>query len=316
MELSTLVGKRLALIFPGQGSQHVGMGQRIHEVSSAARRIFNQADEILRFPLSQLCFKGPADELADTFNAQPAILTVSLAYLEALRERLRELGHTIQPAFVAGHSLGEFTALVAAGVLSFEDALALVRERGRLMKESGQERPGGMAAVIGLDRAALEQVCQEASELGLVVVANDNCPGQLVISGEEAALRRAMELAQERGARRVVRLGVTIASHSPLMERLAHALSELLARGPLREPEIPIVANITGKILSTVEEIRHELAEQVVSPVQWTEAVREMANRGTTAFLEVGPGQVLTGLVRKIRQDVEAYSVRDFGFEP
>ncbi len=316
MELSALVGKRLALIFPGQGSQHVGMGKRIHEISEAARRIFSQADELLRFPLSQLCFKGPADELADTLNAQPAILTVSLAYLEALRERLRELGQTIQPSFVAGHSLGEFTALVAAGVLSFEDALALVRERGRLMKESGRERPGGMAAVIGLDRAALEQICREASELGLVVVANDNCPGQLVISGEEAALRRAMELAHERGARRIVRLGVTIASHSPLMERVAQALSELLGRIPLREPEIPIVANITGKILATVEEIRHELAQQVISPVQWTETVREMANRGATTFLEVGPGQVLTGLVRKIRQDVEAYSVRDFGFEP
>jgi [acyl-carrier-protein] S-malonyltransferase len=316
MDVSTLVSKRLALIFPGQGSQYVGMGRRIHELSEAARRIFSQADERLRFPLSQLCFKGPAEELADTINAQPAILTVSLAYLETLRERLRELGQSIQPSVVAGHSLGEFTALVAAGVLRFEDALAVVRERGRLMKESGRERPGGMAAVIGLDRAQVEQVCQEASALGLVVVANDNCPGQLVISGEEAALRRAMELAHARGARRVVRLGVTIASHSPLMERVAHALNEVLSRLPLREPEIPIVANITGKILSTVEEIRHELAQQVVSPVQWTEAVREMANRGATAFLEVGPGQVLTGLVRKIRHDVEAYSMRDFGFEP
>lgn len=316
MNLSALVGKRLALVFPGQGSHHVGMGKRVHELSEAARRVFQHADEVLRFPLTHLCFHGPADELADTINQQPAILTVSLAYLEALRERLRELGHQIQPAFVAGHSLGEFTALVASGSLAFEDALRLVRERGRLMKEVGQERPGGMAAVLGLDRAAVEQVCQEASALGLVVVANDNCPGQLVISGEEAALQRAMELAQQRGARRVVRLGVTIASHSPLMERVAHALSELLAHVPLREPDIPIVANITGRILSTVEEIRHELAQQVVSPVQWTAAVREMTSRGATAFLEVGPGQVLTGLVRKIGKDIEAYSARDLGFEP
>jgi [acyl-carrier-protein] S-malonyltransferase len=171
------------------------------------------------------------------------------------------------------------------------------------------------ASALGLERDALEEVCREASELGLVVVANDNSPGQLVISGEEQALQRAMELAQRRGAKRVVRLGVTVASHSPLMERVAHALAEMLARIPLREPEIPIVANVTGRILSTVEEIRRELACQVAQPVQWTTSVREMTNRGVTTFLEVGPGQVLTGLVKKIQRDVEAYSMRDLGLE-
>ncbi|MBO9404000.1 MAG: ACP S-malonyltransferase [Thermomicrobium sp.] len=315
MELGQLLQKRVGLLFPGQGSQHVGMGQRVHQLSEAARRIFVQAEEILGLPLRRLCFEGPAEELADTANAQPAILTVSLAYLEALRERLRELGASLQPSMVAGHSLGEFTALVAANALRFEDALRLVRERGRLMREVSQERPGGMAAVIGLERDALEEVCREASELGLVVVANDNSPGQLVISGEEQALQRAMELAQRRGAKRVVRLGVTVASHSPLMERVAHALAEMLARIPLREPEIPIVANVTGRILSTVEEIRRELACQVAQPVQWTTSVREMTNRGVTTFLEVGPGQVLTGLVKKIQRDVEAYSMRDLGLE-
>lgn len=316
MELGGLLQRRLALLFPGQGSQHVGMGQRVHQVSEAARRIFAQAEEVLGMPLRRLCFEGPAEELADTANAQPAILTVSLAYLEALRERLRELGASLQPTIVAGHSLGEFTALVAANALRFEDALRLVRERGRLMREASLERPGGMAAVIGLAREALEDVCRQASDMGLVVVANDNSPGQLVISGEERALQRAMELAQERGAKRVVRLGVTVASHSPLMERVAQALAELLARIPLREPDIPIVANVTGKILSTVEEIRRELACQVAQPVQWTSSVREMANRGVTTFLEIGPGQVLTGLVRKIQRDAEAYSMRDLGFEP
>ena len=315
MELGQLLQKRVGLLFPGQGSQHVGMGQRVHQLSEAARRIFVQAEEILGLPLRRLCFEGPAEELADTANAQPAILTVSLAHLEALRERLRELGTSLQPSMVAGHSLGEFTALVAANALRFEDALRLVRERGRLMREVSQERPGGMAAVIGLERDALEEVCREASELGLVVVANDNSPGQLVISGEEQALQRAMELAQRRDAKRVVRLGVTVASHSPLMERVAHALAKMLARIPLREPEIPIVANVTGRILSTVEEIRRELACQVAQPVQWTTSVREMTNRGVTIFLEVGPGQVLTGLVKKIQRDVEAYSMRDLGLE-
>ncbi len=315
MELAGLLQKRLALVFPGQGSQHVGMGQRVHQLSEAARRVFAQAEEILGMPLRRLCFEGPEEELTDTANAQPAILTVSLAYLEAIRERLRELGASLQPVVVAGHSLGEFTALVAANALRFEDALRLVRERGRLMREASVERPGGMAAVLGLEREALEEVCREASELGLVVVANDNSPGQLVISGEERALQRAMELAAQRGAKRVVRLGVTVASHSPLMERVAHALAELLARIPLREPEIPIVANVTGKILSTVEEIRRELACQVALPVQWTASVREMRSRGVTTFLEVGPGQVLTGLVKKIQRDVEAYSMKDLGFE-
>lgn len=316
MELTGLLQKRLALLFPGQGSQHVGMGQRVHQLSQAARRLLEQAEEILGMPLRRLCFEGPPEELADTTNAQPAILAVSLAYLEALRERLHEIGASLHPTLVAGHSLGEFTALVAANALRFDDALRLVRERGRLMREAGLERPGGMAAILGLERDALEAVCQEASELGLVVIANDNSPGQLVISGEERALVRAMELATERGAKRVVRLAVSVPSHSPLMDRVARALSELLQRVPLREPEVPIVANVTGKILSSVEEIRRELACQVAQPVQWTASVRGMVNRGVTTFLEVGPGQVLTGLVRKIQRDVEAYSMRDLGFEP
>lgn len=316
MELTGLLQKRLALLFPGQGSQHVGMGQRVHQLSQAARRLLEQAEEILGMPLRRLCFEGPPEELADTTNAQPAVLAVSLAYLEALRERLHEIGASLHPTLVAGHSLGEFTALVAANALRFDDALRLVRERGRLMREAGLERPGGMAAILGLERDALEEVCQEASELGLVVIANDNSPGQLVISGEERALVRAMEVATERGAKRVVRLAVSVPSHSPLMDRVARALSELLQRVPLREPEVPIVANVTGKILSSVEEIRRELACQVAQPVQWTASVRGMVNRGVTTFLEVGPGQVLTGLVRKIQRDVEAYSMRDLGFEP
>lgn len=313
MNATDNIAQRIAWVFPGQGSQYVGMGQRVYEVSDAARRIFNQADDVLGFSISSMCFNGPADELEDTINAQPAIFTVSVAYLEALRERSRVLGRSIAPVYVAGHSLGEFTALVAAGAIDFRDALILVRERGRLMKQSGEERPGGMAAVIGLDREPLEQVCREAGEVGIVVLANDNCPGQSVISGEIAALERAMELAEERGARRTIRLGISIASHSPLMERAARQLNDLIAKVPLRDPEVPVVANITGQILTTVDDVRHELSQQVLMPVQWSSSVKEMLNGGVTTFLEVGPGQVLSGLIRRIRRDVQTLSAKDYG---
>jgi [acyl-carrier-protein] S-malonyltransferase len=313
MNIKDDIAQRIAWVFPGQGSQYVGMGERIYDVSDAARRIFHQADDVLGYSISSMCFNGPADELNDTAHAQPAIFTVSVAYLEALRERSRDVGKSIAPVYVAGHSLGEFTALVAAGVLDFRDALLLVRERGRLMKQSGEERPGGMAAVIGLDREPLEAVCEEAGEVGIVVLANDNCPGQSVISGELAALERAMELARERGARKTVRLGISIASHSPLMERAAQQLNDLIARMPLKDPQIPIVANITGQILTTVDDVRAELSQQVLMPVQWSSSVKEMLNGGVTTFLEVGPGQVLSGLIRRIRRDVQTLSAKDYG---
>jgi [acyl-carrier-protein] S-malonyltransferase len=305
--------QRVALVFPGQGSQYVGMGKRVYEASEAARKVFHQADEILGYSISSLCFEGPAEELEDTANAQPAILTVSLAYLEAMRERSREIGRTIAPVYVAGHSLGEFSAMVAAGVIDFRNALTLVRERGRLMKESGEECPGGMAAVIGIQREELEKICEEAGEVGIVVVANDNCPGQSVISGEVAALQRAMTLAEERGARKVVRLGISIASHSPLMERAAHQLNELIEKMPLRDPEVPVVANITGKLLTSVEDVRAELSQHVLMPVQWTNSVSGMVEGGVNTFLEVGPGHVLSGLIRRIRKDVKTIASKDYG---
>lgn len=308
------LGSKIAFVFPGQGSQFVGMGQRLHDLSDGARRVFRQADEVLGFPLSRLCFEGPADELEDTINAQPAILTVSHAAMEALRERWHQLGDAISPICVAGHSLGEYSALVSAGVLDFADALVLVRERGRLMKEAGVERPGGMAAVIGLSSEDLRQVCDEASAAGgIVVLANDNCPGQTVISGEVDALERAMALASTRGARKVVRLGISIASHSPLMDKASTRLSAIVSDVSFREPVTPIVSNISGRFVTSVEEIRRNVGQQVVRPVMWTGSVIEMIDHGVETFLEIGPGQVLGGLIRRVRREVKTLTTADLG---
>lgn len=313
MALRDQIGDKVAMVFPGQGSQFVGMGRSLFDASAAARRIFDQADGILGMQLSRLCFEGPAAELEDTINAQPAILTVSTATLEAIKERAQDTGEKITPIVVAGHSLGEFSALVAAGALDFATALRLVRERGRLMKEAGEERPGGMAAVIGLDEEILAAVCAEAEREGIITVANANCPGQTVISGELGALARAMELAKSHGAKRVARLGVSIASHSPLMARASAQLGELVSKVPLRQPQVPIVANITGQVITTADEIRQELAHQVERPVNWTRSVREMVNTGASTFVEVGPGQVLSGLIRRVSRDVTTLAASDLG---
>jgi [acyl-carrier-protein] S-malonyltransferase len=304
-------GRPVAFVFPGQGSQYVGMGKTLFDASETARRVFRRADEILGFGLTHMCFEGPEHDLNDTINAQPAILTVSIACLTALRERWQAMGQVIAPRYVAGHSLGEFTALVAADVIDFDSALVLVRERGRLMKENGTERPGGMLAVLGLDREVVEAVVAEAAACGIITVANANSPGQIVLSGEAAALDRAAELARARGAARVMRLPISIASHSPLMARAAAQFGEIVARLPLRQPRIPIVANITGQILTTADEIRRELADHILKPVQWTSSVVEMVARGSAEFLEIGPGQVLSGLIRRISQDAHVVTLND-----
>ena len=301
----------MAFVFPGQGSQYVGMGKSLFDVSETARQVFRRADEILGFALSRMCFEGPEQDLNDTINAQPAILTVSIACLNAMREQWQAMGQVIAPQYVAGHSLGEFTALVAADVIDFESALVLVRERGRLMKENGTERPGGMLAVLGLDREVLEAVVAEAGASGVITVANANSPGQMVLSGEGPALDRATELARARGATRVIRLPISIASHSPLMARAAAQFGEIVARLPLRQPRIPVVANITGQILTSADDIRKELADHILKPVQWTASVVEMVARGSAEFLEIGPGQVLSGLIRRISQDAHVITLND-----
>jgi len=301
----------MAFVFPGQGSQHVGMGKGLFDVSETARRVFQRADEILGFGLTGMCFEGPEGDLNDTINAQPAILTVSIACLNVLRERWQAMGQVVAPQYVAGHSLGEFTALVAADVMDFDSALVLVRERGRLMKENGTERPGGMLAVLGLDREVVEAVVAEAAASGIITLANANSPGQIVLSGEAAALDRAAELARARGAVRVVRLPISIASHSPLMARAAAQFGEIVPRLPLRQPRIPVVANITGQILTSADDIRKELTDHILKPVQWTSSVVEMVARGSAEFLEIGPGQVLSGLIRRISTDAHVVTLND-----
>ena len=291
-----------AYLFPGQGSQYVGMGRDLYDAYPAARTVFDQADSILDIALSRLCFDGPAELLNDTLNTQPAILATSVAVLRVLEERGMD-----SPTYVAGHSMGEFSALVAAEALSFEDGLRLVRERGRLMKQAGEQSPGGMAAVLGLEPEPLEAICATAREQSgeYVGIANDNCPGQLVISGAFVSLEQAMGLAKERGARRVIRLAVSIAPHSPLMAEVAVEFRCLLDATPFREPTIPVVVNATARPLTDPDGIRDALGRQLTSPVRWAESVRWMIAQGVTRFVEVGPKEVLTGLLRRIDRAVE-----------
>jgi len=299
--------EKVAFVFPGQGSQYVGMGRDLYETYAEARALFDEADSILGFPLSKLCFEGPKDELNDTINTQPALLTVSVALL-----RILELDQ-LSPATVAGHSMGEYTALVAAGALDFADGPKLVRERGRVMKEAGGQNPGGMAAVLGLEAETLDEICQMASQEtgGIVQLANYNSPGQIVISGHKEALGRALELANERGARRVIPLAVSIASHSPLMRSAAQALADIVAQVDFHQPRVPVVANVTAAPITTAAEIREELVGQLTSTVRWVESVQYVIAQGVTTFVEIGPKNVLTGLIRRIDKSVRTVNVGD-----
>lgn len=292
----------LALIFPGQGSQHVGMGQLLADEEPAAAEVFAQADEVLGFALSLLMREGPEDELTETKNAQPAILTHSVAALRAAGNRLARV------TFAAGHSLGEFSAYVAAGTLSFEDALTTVRLRGEVMFSAGLDRPGTMAAVLGLGEREIEDVCVRV-DAGVCQPANFNSEGQVVISGDVAGVEQAGALLKEAGAKRVVPLNVSGAFHSALMEPAAEALRAKLDSVELRDPAFPVVSNVTAQPVRTAADARELLVRQLTSPVRWSASIRTMLSSGVDHFVEVGPGSVLKGLNRRNAPGVETLTL-------
>jgi len=291
---------KVAFVFPGQGSQRVGMGHDLYESSPTARAILEEADAVLGFPLTKLCFEGPEDDLRRTVNAQPAILAVSTAYLKSSPQLE---GRT--PTFVAGHSLGEYTALVAANVLDFADAVFLARERGRLMQESGDRQPGGMVAILGLDEALVTEICESTGAR----VANFNCPGQIVVSGPTDCVAQAAELAKAKGARAATPLPVSGAFHTPLMQPAVEGMSQAISRLPFHNPAFPIIANTTAEPMANGEAMKAELLHQLCNPIQWQRSVERMVKEGVSTFIEVGPGQVLTGLIKRIAKDAEVISL-------
>ncbi|ARP42176.1 [acyl-carrier-protein] S-malonyltransferase [Geobacillus thermodenitrificans] len=297
---------KIAFLFPGQGSQTVGMAKDAADHDARARAVIEAADERLGFPLSALMFNGPQEELTLTYNAQPALLTASIALLELVKAA------GLKADYVAGHSLGEYTALVAAGAMSFADAVYAVRRRGELMDEAMPAGEGTMAAVLGMEAEALEAVTNEITAQGdPVEPANFNCPGQIVISGSKAGVEKAGQLAKERGAKRVIPLEVSGPFHSALMKPAAEQLQEVLSGLVIRDADIPVIANVTAEPVMNKEDIARLLIEQLYSPVRWEQSVRTLLALGVDTFLEIGPGKVLSGLVKKIDRNARIYAVND-----
>jgi [acyl-carrier-protein] S-malonyltransferase len=300
---------KLAFIFPGQGSQFVGMCKGLHEQYSVARQTFDEADEALGFELKKLIFEGPADELNLTEKTQPALLAASTAALRVLKEEL-----DIEPAFVAGHSLGEYTALVASDAIAFKDALRVVRLRGKFMQESVPEGVGKMCAVIGVEIETLIEICDSVSmDKNLAVPANINSPEQVVVSGHNEAVERAARIAKKMGAKKVVPLAVSVPSHSALMEPAAEKLSMELIRVEVREPKVPLVSNVEAEPVTDSAKIRWLLRRQLTSPVRWVDIIKRMKSEGVGVTLEIGPGKVLSGLVRRIDKEMETYNFGEPG---
>jgi [acyl-carrier-protein] S-malonyltransferase len=303
---------QLAFVFPGQGSQSVGMGHALAERSPAAAAVFAAADAALGEPISTLAWDGPAESLDRTEQAQPAILAASIAILEALREGWAAAGVAAPvPAFAAGHSMGQYSALVAAGVISLEDGIRLVRARGRAMQASGSGRDGAMAAIIGLDDARIPELVAGAATHGTFVVANRNAPGQVVVSGQRPAIEAGAELARTLGAKRAIVLPVSVAAHSPLMAEAAAAMREVLAPITFDDPSVTLLANADARPVTTGDGARAELIEHLTAGVDWVAAVEHMTAAGVTTFVEVGPGKVLTGLIKRIAPDVEILPADD-----
>lgn len=295
-----------AFVFPGQGSQAVGMGKDLAaQFPSSARQIFEKADAILGFPLSKLMWDGPKEELDETVNTQPALYIHSVAAWMTFTAQTQK-----KPATVAGHSLGEISALTASGALSFSDGIRLVRTRGELMKRAGELNPGGMAAILGVDIPTLDKVCTEASTADEIVqVANDNCPGQVVISGHKSALERAMAGAKAAGAKRALPLAVSIAAHSPLMDSIQTEWNAAVDACAIRDAEIPVVGNVHASVLRTADELRADIKAQMQSRVRWTESVRQMSGGGIQAYVEVGSGSVLLGLIKRIDASAAGFAL-------
>lgn len=296
---------KVAYVFPGQGSQVVGMGKDLFDGFDSVKKLFKQADEAVVFPLSKICFEGPDEELRKTSNAQPALVTVSIACLRAAQEVAGK--NLPAPAFMAGHSLGEYTALVAANVIDFATAVFLAKERGRLMYEAGVKQPGTMAAVMGMDEAVLAEVCRETG----TVIANYNSPGQLVISGAVANVAKAAELAKAKGAARAIPLQVSGAFHSPLMQPAVDDMAQIMAKVNFKDPSVPIIANVTAQPLTSGSQFKDELLKQLLSGVQWQRSIEYMLKQGVSKFIEIGPGKVLAGLIKRISRDVETTNIGD-----
>jgi [acyl-carrier-protein] S-malonyltransferase len=301
---------RIAFVFPGQGSQSVGMGKALVEASPAAAAVIAEADEALGEPISRLAFDGPAEQLDLTVNSQPALVAVSIAYLAALRERWAAAGMAAPvPVYAAGHSMGQYSAMVAAEVISLADAVRLVRERGRQMQASGQGRSGAMAAIIGLDDARIPELLALGEPHGSVTVANRNSPGQIVISGDRAAVEAAVAGVKDLGARRGILLPVSVAAHSSLMAEAAEGMTRVLAPIHFSDPAIPLLANADARPITTADGARAELIDHLTRGVDWVAAVGRMTADGVTTFVEIGPGKVLTGLIKRIAPEANVIAV-------